>query len=199
MPIIDIRRHSLTKKGASRGRGSHLSQGGIDLAREIGMQSGPFDRVLTSYISRTLETAIAMGFAVDCVVEALGDIPVDVVEEIGHHDRWAWEQPFVEFAQFVRRGGPTTRLGLQQVKIWTDVVETVSDVGRVLIVSHGRVIEAGLVAAVPEGNFASWGPPFGHGEGVRLSYTRGRFSVEQFLRVEMPRDETRPIARPDGT
>jgi hypothetical protein len=65
MRIIEIRRHSYTKKGNARGKGSHLSAEVIALAREIGNHIGPFDIVLTSYSPRTLETAIAMGFAVD--------------------------------------------------------------------------------------------------------------------------------------
>jgi hypothetical protein len=68
MRIIQIRRHSYTKKGEARGRGSHLSAEGVALAREIGSQIGPFDLVLTSHSPRTLETAIAMGFAVDVIV-----------------------------------------------------------------------------------------------------------------------------------
>jgi hypothetical protein len=109
MPIIDIRRHSLTKKGASRGRGSHLSHAGVDLARAIGTYSEDYD------------------------------------------------------------------------------------------ISHGRIIEAGLVAAIPQGNFAGWGPPFQHGEGVRLAYANGGFSVVQFLRVKTSGDETQTIAYSDST
>lgn len=139
-----------------------------------------------------------MGFAVDHLVEALGDIPADVHEEIGHHDRWSWERPFVEFARLTKRDGPTARMGQQQLRVWTDALDAVSDAGRVLIISHGRVIEAGLVAAVPEGDFAAWGPPFQHGEGVRLAYASGHFSVVQFLRVEMPGDERRLIAHREG-
>ena len=30
--IVEVRRHSLTKKGAERGHGSHLSQAGVVLA-----------------------------------------------------------------------------------------------------------------------------------------------------------------------
>ena len=59
MPTIEIRRHSYTKKGESRGKGSHLSAEGVALAREIGHHIGPFDLVLTSDSPRTLETAIS--------------------------------------------------------------------------------------------------------------------------------------------
>src|SRR6516162_1871467 len=111
MRTIEIRRHSYTKKGDGRGQGSHLSQEGVALARRIGGAIGPFDLVLTSPAPRALETAIAMGFAVDDHVEALGDLSPAVVAEIGHQERWTWEEPFGTFAHFVRQGGPTTRMG----------------------------------------------------------------------------------------
>src|SRR6516225_9545510 len=111
MRTIEIRRHAYTKKGEGRGKGSHLSPEGVALARQAGGSLGPFDLVLTSPVPRTLETALAMGFAVDDQLEALGELSPEVCDEIGHHERWTWEQPFVAFAHFVRQGGPTTRMG----------------------------------------------------------------------------------------
>jgi len=59
MRMIEVRRHSLVQDHV------HLSQAGIDLARPVGSTLGPFNRVVTSQILRTVETAVAMGFAVD--------------------------------------------------------------------------------------------------------------------------------------
>jgi hypothetical protein len=58
---IELRRHSLTKKGAGRGRGSHLSQEGVELARSEGERLRHVRYVAVSESPRTLETAIAMG------------------------------------------------------------------------------------------------------------------------------------------
>lgn len=85
MQSIEIRRHSYNKKGEARGKESHLSQSGVDLARRVGETIGAFDLVLTSAIPRTVETAIAMGFAVHVRVPGLGEISPDVHIEIGHH------------------------------------------------------------------------------------------------------------------
>jgi broad specificity phosphatase PhoE len=182
MRIIEIRRHSYTKKGESRGKGSHLSDEGIVLAREIGNHIGPFDLVLTSHNPRTLETAIAMGFAVDEQVEALGDITPEVIREIGHHERWDREYPFLTFAQFVERGGPTARMGKHQQEAWMNALESAPANGSVLVISHGRVIESGLVTCIPDGDFASWGAPFRHCEGVEMNYAEGRFTDVHFRR-----------------
>ena len=182
MRTIEIRRHSFTKKGEQRGHGSHLSAEGVAHARRIGEQLGAFDLVLTSQVPRTLETAIAMGFAVDEQLEALGDIPAAVWDEIGHQERWAWPEPFVRFAEFVARGGPTMLLGQRQQTVWAQALESVADEGRVLIVSGGRVIEAGVVTCLPDGDFAAWGPAFSPGEGVSLAYQAGRFTDIEFRR-----------------
>ena len=179
---IEIRRHSYTKKGDARGKGSHLSAQGVTLAREIGNHIGPFDLVLTSHIPRALETAIAMGFAVDEQLDSLGDFPPEVIEEIGHHERWDWEYPFSTFALLVERGGPTARMGKRQQEAWMNALESTPANGSVLVISHGRIIESGLVTCVPSGDFASWGAPFLHCEGVKMNYAEGRFSDAQFRR-----------------
>ena len=186
MRTIEIRRHAYTKKGEGRGKGSHLSPEGVALARKIGGEIGPFNLVLTSPVPRALETAIAMGFAVNDQVEALGDLSPAVLEEVGHHERWAWEQPFVAFAHFVRQGGPTTRMGELQRETWVRALESVPTGGRVLIISHGRIIESGLVTCIPDGDFAAWGPSFRHCEGVRITFDEGRLHGVELLRV-LPR------------
>jgi len=183
MRTIEIRRHAPTKKGDARGKGSHLSPEGVALARKVGGEIGPFDLVLTSPVPRALETALAMGFAVNDQPEALGDLSPAVSEEIGHHERWAWQEPFVTFAHFVRQGGATTRMGERQREAWVRALESVPTGGRVLVISHGRIIESGLVTCVPDGDFTAWGASFHHCEGVRLTFEEGRFHGAQLLRV----------------
>jgi broad specificity phosphatase PhoE len=143
---------------------------------------GPFDLVLTSRSPRALETAVAMGFAVDEQLDALGDISTEAVAEIGHHERWDWEHPFLMFARFIGHGGPTMNMGRRQRETWISALESVPANGSVLVISHGREIESGLVTCVPDGEFASWGGPFRHCEGVELSYVQGRFTDVRFIR-----------------
>jgi broad specificity phosphatase PhoE len=184
MRTIEIRRHAYTKKGMARGKGSHLSSEGVLQARRIGEYIGPFDVVLTSHIPRTLETAIAMGFAVDDQLETLGNIPADVWDEIGHQERWTWTEPFVVFAHVVAQGGPTAQLGQRQKDAWVQALESVPNNGNVLIISHGRIIESGLVTCLPGVNHTACGSSFHHCEGVRLHYDGGRFGDIQLLRQQ---------------
>lgn len=177
MRVLEVRRHSLVRDHR------HLSQAGIDLARRVGAGLGPFGRVVTSQITRTLETAVALGFAVDEQLEALGRIEPAVWAEVGHHERWAWDDPFVAFARLVRRGGATARLGRAQAALWESVVRGVPEGGQALIVSHGRIIEAGAVTCFPDADHAAWGPPFGKCEGVRLTYKGDRWTAITLLRL----------------
>jgi hypothetical protein len=87
MRWLEVRRHSLIKKGLARGRGSHLSAQGVALARAVGAKLGPIAHVLTSTTPRAVETAIAMGLAVDDTV----DLPSGYVPgEVEFHEQWTW-------------------------------------------------------------------------------------------------------------
>lgn len=121
--ILEARRHAFTKKGEGRGRGSHLDQDGIDAARGLGAELGPFARVYTSTVPRALETAVAMGFAVDEQLPVLGEVSDDVIAEIGHHERWSWDAPFVEFHHHVDAGGATGRMAGALRDTWTRILE----------------------------------------------------------------------------
>lgn len=178
MPTLEIRRHAPVRDHV------HLSPEGVRLARQVGAQMGQFERVYTSHITRTLETAVAMGFAVDTQLEILGRIDADVWAEVGHHERWSWEEPFAAFAQLIRQEGATARLGYSQQRLWEELISGVSESGRVLIISHGRIIEAGVVSCFPTLDHATWGKPFDKCEGVRLTFVEGRWSGIEFVRMD---------------
>lgn len=182
MRTIEIRRHCFTKKGEGRGKDSQLLAEGVRQVRRIGEQIGPFDLVLSSQIPRTLKTAIVMGFAVDEQLEVLGDIPAEVWDELGHQERSTWAEPFVEFARIIAQNGATAQLGQRQRAAWIQALEQVPPDGSVLIISHGRVIESGLVTCFPDADFATWGAPFQHGEGIQMSYADGSFTNLQLQR-----------------
>jgi broad specificity phosphatase PhoE len=186
MREIEIRRHSCTKKGPSRGRGSHLSSDGVALAREVSLEMGTFDLVLTSEVPRTLETAIAMGFAVDEQQAIPTEIASAAMAEIGHHDRWTWETPWVRFFEMIDTGGPVARLGSWLREMWIAALESVPDDGRVLVVSHGRMIEVGVISCLSDAlpaDLATWGESLHQCEGVRLSYEKGQFCDPRIFRT----------------
>lgn len=181
---MEVRRHSLTKKGAARGRGSHLSAEGVALARAVGANLGPFAHVVASPIPRTLETAIAMGFAVDDIVEMpSGYVP----GEVDYHAQWSWEQPYVRYAEIIAQGGQLARVTAETLAILTRAVTSVPEGSAALVISHGGTIEPALVACLPEADHASWGAGLSHCDGARLTFEEGRF-----VRVEMRRARALP-------
>ena len=183
MKQLEVRRHSLTKKGDERGSGSHLSSEGVRDAREAGKTMGPFAYVVASIVPRTLETAIAMGFAPDvCIDHGGGPLWEASLEEVPFHAQWEAEKPFVLYRDAIARGGAMYELAQLQLDIWTSALDRVADDEAVLVVTHGGLIDSGLVHALPEAAHASWGPPISQLEGARLHYDDERFELAELIR-----------------
>jgi broad specificity phosphatase PhoE len=179
MRWLEIRRHSLTKKGPGRGSGSDLSSEGVALAREVGSTLGPFARVATSPVPRAIETAIAMGHAVDELIE----LPSGYVPgEVEHHDQWAWPQPYAHYAELIARGGGLAAMASTGRDAMVRLVTAVASGEAALYVSHGGTIEPVLVACLPEAAHATWGPVLSQLEGARLGWDGGRFQTIQLRR-----------------
>ncbi len=90
MKTLEIRRHSIRSP-----LGEHLNQTGVTLARLVGQNMGPFDRVVTSILPRAFETAIAMGFAVDEQNELMSTYGGAVSNEA------PWPQPFYNYSVII--------------------------------------------------------------------------------------------------
>lgn len=172
MRSLEVRRHSLTKKGVARGRGSHLSSEGVMLARAVGPTFGPVGFVLVGPLPRHLETAIAMGYAVDDVAEWPSGYVPGVIE---HHDQWRWPVPFERYAGLIRTNSALAKVTDEHRRLWIKAIAAVPDGGTALVISSGGAIEPTLVACLPAADFASWGEPFSHCDGARLTYADGRF------------------------
>lgn len=172
MKTIEIRRHSIRNKP-----GQHLSQQGVTLARLIGQNLGPFDRVLTSTAPRAFETAIAMGFAVDEENELMSTYGSYVESEI------AWPATLREYAKAVRRDRAAARYAYQLLDVYQRIIDYLADGRAALVINHGGVLELGAVAALPNADHESWGPHFEFCEGLRLFWDDGKFLNAEILRV----------------
>jgi broad specificity phosphatase PhoE len=160
--------------------GKHLTQAGVDLARRVGHALGPYDRVVTSDVPRALETAIAMGFAVDEQLDGLGGLGKGVDGEID------WSKGCAVFAAAALQGGPTSRAVYKQAEIMRSIAESLPEHGRALVVSHGGVIEGGIVGLLPDLNYGSWGEAFWYCEGVRLVFEGSDCVSAEPLRLAGP-------------
>ncbi len=172
MKVIEVRRHSIRAKP-----GEHLNQSGVTLARLVGENLGPFDRVVTSTAPRAFETAIAMGFAVDAQIELMSTYADDVEHEI------LSPQTFSAFAKAVRRGGEATRYAHQLADYYADLANYLANDRAALVINHGGVLELGVVAAFPDADYESWGRSVDYCEGARLFWNDEKCVNAEVLRV----------------
>lgn len=180
---VELRRHSYTKKGDGRGQGSDLSQAGIDAARLEGEKLDHVTYVAVSESRRTLETAIAMGFAVDDVVGIGG---ANITGEVEFHEWWDWPDPWAVYAERIAARPALARYAEEQLAILRSAVERVGDSEMALLIGHGGWIEPTVVAAVGPDRIENWGPSFQHLEGVRLEERKGTFTVVAIHRRNPP-------------
>lgn len=173
MRLLELRRHSQREPA-----GPHLSAAGVTLAHRVAATLGPFDRVVTSPKLRAVETAVAMGFRVDAELEELSPMPddlVNLVEALG-------ARSFADYATLVGRYPAEAEYARSQEALWCRELERVSEGGRLLIVSHGGVIESGAVIAA-RASAEAWGPALGYLEGIRLYREGDRWVRAEIVRV----------------
>ena len=172
MKSIEIRRHSIRTKP-----GDHLSQQGVTLARLVGENLGPFERVVTSTLPRAFETAIAMGFAVDEQNELMSSYGRDVEREA------PWPLSFARYAEVVRNGGAAARYAQQLATFYSKLAGSLAEGRAALVINHGGVLELGVVACLPDADYESWGDASDYCEGARLFWEDGKWVNAEVLRV----------------
>jgi broad specificity phosphatase PhoE len=172
MKTIEIRRHSIRSKP-----GDHLSQQGVTLARLVGENLGPFDKVITSTLPRAFETAIAMGFAVDEQLELLGNTGDDVQDEV------PWPQTFEVYAKAFKRGDAVTKYGRKLARLYGEVADFLADSRSALIINHGGVAEIGALACFVGTGVEVQGEALEPCEGIRLYYDDKKVVRAEILRI----------------
>jgi broad specificity phosphatase PhoE len=172
MKTLEIRRHSMRDKP-----GVHLSQAGVDLARRVGAEMGPFARVATSKLPRAYETAIAMGFAVHEQKKLMNTYGEDVEVEV------PWPQTFAGYAVAVKKRGAARKYARKLAKYYASLMEELPEGGAALVVNHGGVLELGVIGCLPDLDYSAWGGPLDFCEGVRVKWHDGNFVEAELLRV----------------
>jgi broad specificity phosphatase PhoE len=172
MKTIEIRRHSIRSKP-----GDHLNQQGVTLARLVGENLGPFDRVITSTVPRAFETAIAMGFAVDEQNELMSTYGNEVEREA------PWPLSLAGYAEVVSKGGAAAKYANQLAAVYSKLADYLADGRAALVVNHGGVAELGAVACLPNADHLKWGSHFEPCEGIRLFWEDGKWMDGEVLRV----------------
>lgn len=191
MSFLEVRRHSWRQEVG----GTQLSQLGVEQARRLGEGAGPYAKVVTSVLPRAIQTAVAMGFAVDQVlVTQLADDALYEHETTAGATGSRWDQaerPLQELATRIAGQrvdqGPQFRLASTLAGLWRDLMTPYGDgPERVLFIGHSGELEYGLVGALPEVDHSDWGGTFGPLEGALLEFTGepARFTSAQLLRTD---------------
>lgn len=171
MPILEVRRHTMRSKP-----GQHLSQDGVELANYVGKGTGPFDTVVSSEVPRAVETAIAMGFAIDYQIAELGVLPDNIYSAI------SWPNSMENISTLVDENEACRSFARKQANHWHAVLNHLSGNQTALIITHGGIIELGAVAFALGADYASWGGPIGYCEGFKFSHKEDEVICE-VLRV----------------
>jgi broad specificity phosphatase PhoE len=156
--------------------GKHLTREGVRLAREVGAHLGDFDLVVTSDAPRAIETAIAMGYASDRQVEDLGSL-------FGADDEVGWASGCAALAEALPGSKRLARASRKHAGLLQEIAGSLPEGGRALVVSHGGVIELGVVGLLPSHDFSSWNPWCGYCEGVRLTFAGDACTAAHLLRL----------------
>ena len=171
MKYLEHRRHTERTRPYD-----HINQSGIDLAKRVAKQTGPFHYTLTSSIPRAVETAIVLGYEVNRTDDLLFHYKPELMGELG-------KQTFEDINKAISLGKYTDSYSQDQVALLKEAMEEVNDGETVLVVSHGSMVEIGLVAMFPTMDHPQWGKQFTYLEGYRVSYEDGEFKTPEILRT----------------
>ncbi len=172
MKTIEIRRHSI------RAQDGKLTQQGVTLARMLGEKMGRFNRVVTSPLPRAIQTAVAMGFAVDATAELLAGT------EMGIQLECPFGSSFSEYAQAARKkNSPDWQYARALADFYHKLVDALPDHGSALVINHSGVVEMSAAACLPKDNLDFLGDYVLYCEGVRLSWDNGAFTSAEIIRV----------------
>jgi len=162
---LEVRRHSKRERP-----GQHLTRWGVALARRVGAGIGPFDLVVTSPLARCIETAVAMGFAVDDVAVRLAG-PDGTGETFPQIDAFDGAAGRAGLAQLIAQNGPVAPFALEQAALWRDIALRLPEGGRGLIVGHGAAyLDAVALTLRPDDAALATGALASYCEGVRVQY-----------------------------
>jgi hypothetical protein len=156
---LEVRRHAQRRKP-----GPNLCQEGVTLARSASTARRRFARVVTSTADCAVQTAIAMGFAVDEEDPWLSSLGQVVSAEI------EWDAGFRGFYESIHSSEATGLYARMQAMLWRQILTEVDDGQDVLVVTHGGIAEAGVIASAEWADLRGWGGELGYCEGVRLRY-----------------------------
>lgn len=188
MRELEVRRHSKRRRP-----GQHLTAWGIALARQVGAGLGPFDAVVTSPLARCIETAVAMGFAVDSTDPRLAGTD-GTGETFPDIERVDWTEGRASLSRLITEGGAMAAFAREQADLWVEFALGVPDGGRGLVITHGGAfLDGAALILQPNAPGLRAGSAASYCEGVRVRFDGRRVAALEVIAV------SRPLACVPGT
>jgi hypothetical protein len=132
--------------------------------------------VITSPKKRAIETAVAMGFAVDDTIPLLKDVPEALNDFVPDNAE------FSSLFEALSRNADAGRYARKLRTLFERELEKIPEGGRLLVVSHGGVVEWSAIACLPE-RARRLGNPIDKCEAVELAWENGIFTEVRTLRL----------------
>jgi broad specificity phosphatase PhoE len=180
--FLEVRRHA--KRHAPL---ANLTNEGIARVKQASACNRSYAHVVTSPIPRAIQTAVAMGHAVDEEDWTLGSMGALVGESIIFDAGFAAIQHAIRTD---RTAGLYAELQALQLRHHLTQVEPGESV---LVVSHGGIAEAGVIGLLPDVDLSGFGPSLDYCEGARLEFVDDRCTRIQVLRFDGEREVEGPV------
>jgi len=172
--LLEHRRHSIRI-----GDHTHISNEGLTLARKVGEDMSEFDLVISSKSTRAIETAIGMGYSVNDTIDfklaaqnlkfPIKYLPEGSIYQI-YQEEFKLNESIGEF------GNNLKSLILDKLKS--------SNAKRVLLITHGGVIESSTVAFFPQFDYSHWNTGAVHCGGVKFEFDNDSFKNLELIEVK---------------
>ena len=177
MPILEIRRHA--ERVDLKNNESALSPAGRATAQAIAKRAGPYTLVIASPLPRAKESAQLIAGRLDATEPGL--LP-EMGGVIG--DRIFGEMhTLADWAEVLREREDARTFAVEQLATWARIASRVGDKDRVLVVSHGGIIELPALTLADRLRARLEGASFGYGEGVLVTYAKGAPTSIEPVRV----------------
>lgn len=160
---LEIRRHAKRTKPLA-----NLTTDGIARAKGASACNRSYAHVVTSQLPHAVQTAVAMGHAVDEEDWTMASMGPLVSRSITLDASFADVQQAVEDDPAAALYAELQALQLRHYLARVDPGESM------LVVSHGGVAEAGIIGLLDDADVSDFGPSLDYCEGVRLEIAQDR-------------------------
>jgi broad specificity phosphatase PhoE len=176
VPVLDIRRHA--QRQNTNDQQSALSTAGIAMCEKLAKDAPKYALVVSSPLPRAKETAQRITGRLDAVEPALlPDLGGQAAQLFGEM------RTLADWSRLLARDPQARKFTEEQLPAWVRIASRVGEKDRVLAVSHGGIVDLPAVVIMGQLGVSIDVPSFNYGEGVRITYAKGKPVAGEVLRA----------------